>query len=325
MLASMVFGAMTRGRRVRARRGPARATRFPRAPSRQKRNECPACACTASATFSSAVKCGNSDVIWNERASPSRLRPCTGSAVMSWPSKWMRPASGTISPASWPISVVLPAPFGPMMACSSPLRHVEPDVVGGDHAAEALGQAFDLEQRVSHGVARPRQQAVDAAAREQHDQQQHRAEDELPVFARALDLVAGQELARPADQDRQRLLQHQQRDRADHRAEHRAHAAQHRHDDEIAGARPEHDRRVDEIGVVGEQRAGEAAHHAGDDEAGELVAEGRKADGAHAPLVGARALDHHAEARMHQPPDEIDASPAAARSTGSRRTSCSTD
>ena len=41
---------------------------------RQKRNECPACACTASATLSSAVKSRNSEVIWNERASPSALR-----------------------------------------------------------------------------------------------------------------------------------------------------------------------------------------------------------------------------------------------------------
>ncbi len=37
---------------------------------RQKRNEWPACACTASATLSSAVKSRNSDVIWNERAEP---------------------------------------------------------------------------------------------------------------------------------------------------------------------------------------------------------------------------------------------------------------
>ncbi len=41
---------------------------------RQKWKEWPACACTASATLSSAVKSGNSEVIWNERASPSWLR-----------------------------------------------------------------------------------------------------------------------------------------------------------------------------------------------------------------------------------------------------------
>ena len=57
------------------------------------------------------------------------------------------------------------------------------DVVGGDDAAEALGQAVDLQQRLRHG-AQPRQHAVDAAAREQHDQQQHGAQHQLPVLAR---------------------------------------------------------------------------------------------------------------------------------------------
>src|SRR5215471_16639757 len=52
----------------------------------------------------------------NERARPSWLRRSVGNAVTSRPSKRMRPASAAISPASWPIRVVLPAPFGPMMA-----------------------------------------------------------------------------------------------------------------------------------------------------------------------------------------------------------------
>ena len=73
------------GRRARAPRAPARAVRGSRRASRQNRNEWPACACTASATLSSAVKSRNSDVIWNERASPSMLRRCAGSAVMSAP------------------------------------------------------------------------------------------------------------------------------------------------------------------------------------------------------------------------------------------------
>ena len=34
-----------------------------------------------------------------------------------------------------------------MMACSSPLGTASEIVVGGDHAAEALGQAVDLQQR----------------------------------------------------------------------------------------------------------------------------------------------------------------------------------
>ena len=45
---------------------------------------------------------------------------------------------------------------------------------------------------------------------------------------------------------------------------------------------------------------------AGDDEADQLVAVGRKADRAHARVVRARALDHQAEARIDQPPDQID-------------------
>src|SRR5438445_4789329 len=39
---------------------------------------------------------------------------------MSRPANRMHPESGVISPASCPISVVLPAPFGPMMTWSSP-------------------------------------------------------------------------------------------------------------------------------------------------------------------------------------------------------------
>ena len=47
--------------------------------------------------------------------------------------------------------------------------------------------------------------------------------------------------------------------------------------------------RADEVGVVGEQRAGEPAQRAGDDEADELVAVGREADRARARLVRAYA------------------------------------
>src|ERR1051325_8384061 len=39
---------------------------------------------------------------------------------MSSPAKAMRPESGASSPEIWLINVVLPAPFGPITACSSP-------------------------------------------------------------------------------------------------------------------------------------------------------------------------------------------------------------
>src|SRR5438552_17174057 len=59
-------------------------------------------------------------VIWYERARPRRDRANAGKEVTSSPAKRIVPASGRRSPASWPMSVVLPAPFGPMIAWVSP-------------------------------------------------------------------------------------------------------------------------------------------------------------------------------------------------------------
>src|SRR5207237_573939 len=61
-------------------------------------------------------------VIWKERASPLRARRAARRCVTSSPAKKMRPLSGRRSPASWLMKVVLPAPFGPMIACVSPSR-----------------------------------------------------------------------------------------------------------------------------------------------------------------------------------------------------------
>src|SRR5579883_140289 len=285
---------------------PARASRptlasaaragSPRAGSRrasaQKRNEWPACACTASATLSRAVTSRKSEVIWNERARPSMARRSGRSVVMSWPSKKTLPASGAISPASWPISVVLPAPLGPMMACSSPGASESMMSSEAVMPPNCL-RSPSIRNRGSgcrSATADPREQAIDAAAREQHDQQEEGADDDLPVLGDA----------------RKALLEQQQRQGAEHRADHRAHAAEHGHDDEIARARPVHDGGADEIGMIGEQHAGEAAQHTGDDEAGELVAKSGEADRAHAPFVRAGALDHQAEARVDQARDQKD-------------------
>ena len=51
---------------------------------------------------------------------PSRVTACWGSPVMSRPRKTIRPPLGAISPAMSRNSVVLPAPFGPMIDRSSP-------------------------------------------------------------------------------------------------------------------------------------------------------------------------------------------------------------
>ena len=62
-------------------------------------------------------------VRWNERPMPSRQRSCGAMPVTSGSLKTTRPVSGR----RWPVirlkSVVLPAPFGPMMALIEPGGH----------------------------------------------------------------------------------------------------------------------------------------------------------------------------------------------------------
>src|SRR5262249_20261398 len=209
---------------------------------------------------------------------------------MSLPAKWMRPESGTSWPLSCAISVVLPAPFGPITASNSPsgMPNVRSSV-----ATMPPNRLARLSTRskspMLHLSAHLAEQPVDAAACEQHDQQQERPEDDLTVFGDAGET----------------LPQHQQRYRAEQGAENRAHPAEDHHDDQVAGARPIHHRRADEIGVIGEQGSGEPAQRARDDEADELIAIGRKADSAHASVVRSRALDRHPETRIDDTPDEI--------------------
>ena len=58
----------------------------------------------------------NSWLIWKVRTMPRRTRWCGASCVMSWPSSAMRPAVASSTPVSRLISVVLPAPLGPISA-----------------------------------------------------------------------------------------------------------------------------------------------------------------------------------------------------------------
>ena len=64
---------------------------------------------------------------------------------MSSPANSTRPASGRNVPVAMPNSVVLPAPFGPMMPSASPSLEREVDAVGDDHRAEALGDFLEGE------------------------------------------------------------------------------------------------------------------------------------------------------------------------------------
>src|SRR6478736_4493227 len=99
---------------------------------------------------------------------------------MSRPPNETLPACGSRCPVSWLIRVVLPAPFGPMMACSSPAA-TSSETLSVAMMPPKRRTSFSTRSRGSATIEPP-EQAHDAAAAEQHDQQQKRAHDERPIF-----------------------------------------------------------------------------------------------------------------------------------------------
>src|SRR3954453_4498058 len=160
--------------------------------------------------------------------------------MISWPANAMRPASGTIRPEIWLIKVVLPAPFGPITACSSPgiTSRVTSSVTRKPpkfferFAMRKTGSATD-------DSPQPLGDADQAAAREHREQHEQRPENHLPVLVQA----------------REPFLGEQERGRADDRAGERAHAAEDHHDEQVAGALPRHVGGADEVGRVAKQEA----------------------------------------------------------------------
>ena len=84
---------------------------------------------------------------WKLRASPMCVRRCAGSPSSAWPAKRTLPVSLCSVPQTQLTSVLLPEPLGPIRPSRSPSVHVEVDAVQRDEAAEALADAFDLQQR----------------------------------------------------------------------------------------------------------------------------------------------------------------------------------
>src|SRR5262249_37497608 len=176
-----------------------------------------------------------------------------------------------------PISVLLPAPFGPMMACSSP----------GCMASVMASEATTPPKRLVRASMRSSpsatthalQQPVDPPACEQNDEEEQRPQHHLPVF---LDSHGNRRLHKSGceqpNQNRQQFLQDQERHGADQRAERRCHAAKNDHDDKVARARPMHGGGADEAGVVCQQRTGEPADRTPNDETGQAIATSRETE-----------------------------------------------
>ena len=121
-----------------------------------------------------------------------------------------------------------------------------------------------------------------------HDQRQDGAENEAPVLRERLQLI----------------LQQREGERADDRAEEIGEAAEHRHEDEVAGMRPVHqlrDRRG-RCGSRGSRRRPRRSRR--DHEGGEPKAMHVHAEIFGLPRIVADRLQVQPERRMHDPPHQ---------------------
>src|SRR4051812_29688423 len=132
----------------------------------------------------------------------------------------MVPLSGLISPTSWPISVVLPAPFGPITACNSPAGTA--NVMPSEAVTPPKRLLKPSMARSVSATAAP-EQSIDAAARVKHDNEKQRSKHDLPILRSADGRVAHERPRCKADHGRQCLLQRKQRHRPQHRPERRTH------------------------------------------------------------------------------------------------------
>src|SRR5437763_9994171 len=199
----------------------------------------------------------------------------------------MRPLAVGSTPEIWPISVVLPAPFGPISACTSPRT------MSSVTSSVATTPPKRLETPRSSSMAFP-EESRDALGREHHDGEQHDADREPGMV-----LVIRGEGRDPADAVvGDEMLEREQQRRADEPAPERADAAEDHHDHQGAGLDPVQEARAHVVRLVGDERAGEAGNGAGDDEAQELVSVDREADRLGPRFVLANGVDHAAEARV---------------------------
>src|SRR5690606_34706415 len=102
---------------------------------------------------------------------------------MSLPSSKIWPESGISSPLIWEISVVLPAPLGPIRACNSPGRTVRLTSLVATSAAKALRRLRISSLAVSVMILAPYQPAEKAAFTEQHHQDEDGTQEQHPVFS----------------------------------------------------------------------------------------------------------------------------------------------
>src|SRR5258708_14925363 len=206
-------------------------------------------------------------VIWWLRGRPARTRACGLRRVTSTPLKTMRPTSVGSTPEICAMRVVLPAPLGPISACTSP--RMTSSVTSS--VATTPPKRLETPRSSSMGFL---QQSGDALGRQHHDGEQHNADGEPGVV-----LVVRRERSDPADAIvGDQVLQAEEHRGAYQAAPERADTTEDHHDHQRARLDPVQQARAHIAALIRDERAGEAGDRAGDDEAEQLVAVDREAD-----------------------------------------------
>src|SRR5262249_23654706 len=134
---------------------------------------------------------------------PRRQRAGAASAVTSAPRKSTRPALGTSNPEMRWNSVVLPAPFGPMMARSSPAgtaRSTPPTACTAPKARPSPRVSSSGVTRRAPSCAKPPDGAHQPAGQEDHHQDEDGAGEDHPVLGVAREHLLDEEEDHRAEQ-----------------------------------------------------------------------------------------------------------------------------
>src|SRR5882724_9467032 len=257
----------------------------------------PSRSATAIQTFSSTERPRNRRLIWKVRAIPSLTRSACATAVMSLPLNSTCPAVGLSTPVNRLISVVLPAPFGPISACRAPAPSWKSTLRVAASAPKLMHSCRVSRSGVVMAACSwrcapwpqapddPIIEADDAVAREQRDQHQQQPEAELPGGRIEL-----------GEKVREREI----RDGADEGAVEPAVASQHQDDQHGRGA-IEAERAHIDIGIgLRPQAARDAGKRGRDRVAGDQPRIHRRADRVHAQCVLANAGQALAERRINE-------------------------
>src|SRR5574341_1711294 len=193
-------------------------------------------------------------------------------------------------------SVVLPAPFGPMMPSRSPAR------TSNETSRTAVSPPKRLVTRSSVSTGPPRPQAGDdageALGHEAHDEDQRDAVDDQ--------VDAGEARLHPGDRGAQVRLERRDQERAQVRAERRSHPADDRVQREADREVHREDvERVDEADVLRPERAADRGERGARRHGDDLQAPARDAEGLGRVLVLAHARELVADPR----PLEVDLDP----------------